>query len=177
MYAVNASHPQDAGAPSGGLRGRRAAGSDPTLAAVLEDILDTPVSPELLPPKDGEIAQKTEELGRALRAARFLPLLRRPLGLLAPEGVTAWRSMPWGRSTTGQRCLRWLQNFLPPLLRPAVQALLPAGRPEGRLRDPLAPRGLADALGRCRDAVAGRGRALDHLTEKGEGRMALSLSL
>ena len=29
---------------------------------VLRDILDTPVSPELLPPKDGEIAQKTEEL-------------------------------------------------------------------------------------------------------------------
>jgi NAD+ synthase (glutamine-hydrolysing) len=32
------------------------------LAAVLEDVLDTPVSPELLPPKDGEIAQKTEDI-------------------------------------------------------------------------------------------------------------------
>lgn len=32
------------------------------LAAVLRDVLDTPVSPELLPPKDGEISQKTEEL-------------------------------------------------------------------------------------------------------------------
>ncbi|MEG1459526.1 MAG: NAD(+) synthase [Acetivibrio sp.] len=31
------------------------------LKEVLMDILDTPVSPELLPPKDGEIAQKTEE--------------------------------------------------------------------------------------------------------------------
>ena len=30
--------------------------------AVLLDVLDTPVSPELLPPKDGEIAQKTEDL-------------------------------------------------------------------------------------------------------------------
>lgn len=29
---------------------------------VLYDILDTPVSPELLPPKDGEISQKTEDL-------------------------------------------------------------------------------------------------------------------
>ena len=28
----------------------------------LLDILDTPISPELLPPSDGEIAQKTEEL-------------------------------------------------------------------------------------------------------------------
>lgn len=32
------------------------------LSAVLQDVLDTPVSPELLPPKDGEIAQKTEDL-------------------------------------------------------------------------------------------------------------------
>ncbi len=32
------------------------------LQEVLEDILDTPVSPELLPPTDGVIAQKTEEL-------------------------------------------------------------------------------------------------------------------
>ena len=35
---------------------------DPELRAVLKDILDTPVSPELLPPVDGDIAQKTEDL-------------------------------------------------------------------------------------------------------------------
>ena len=32
------------------------------LAAVLRDILATPVSPELLPPKDGDIAQRTEDI-------------------------------------------------------------------------------------------------------------------
>ncbi len=32
------------------------------LAAVLRDVLDTPVSPELLPPKDGVISQRTEDL-------------------------------------------------------------------------------------------------------------------
>ena len=32
------------------------------LAKVLRDVLDTPVSPELLPAKDGEIAQKTEDI-------------------------------------------------------------------------------------------------------------------
>ncbi len=32
------------------------------LREVLLDVLDTPVSPELLPPKDGKIAQKTEDL-------------------------------------------------------------------------------------------------------------------
>lgn len=32
------------------------------LSQILLDILDTPVSPELLPPKDGVISQKTEDL-------------------------------------------------------------------------------------------------------------------
>ena len=36
--------------------------SSEELRRVLVDILDTPVSPELLPAKDGEIAQRTEEL-------------------------------------------------------------------------------------------------------------------
>lgn len=34
----------------------------PELSGVLNDVLDTPVSPELLPPEEGRIAQKTEEL-------------------------------------------------------------------------------------------------------------------
>lgn len=36
--------------------------NDLKLQEVLRDVLDTPVSPELLPPKDGEIAQKTEDI-------------------------------------------------------------------------------------------------------------------
>ncbi len=35
---------------------------DAKLAGVLLDVLDTPVSPELLPPKEGEISQKTEDI-------------------------------------------------------------------------------------------------------------------
>jgi NAD+ synthase (glutamine-hydrolysing) len=35
---------------------------DPALSAILLDVLDTPVSPELLPPEDGKISQKTEDL-------------------------------------------------------------------------------------------------------------------
>lgn len=35
---------------------------DEELRKVLLDVLDTPVSPELLPPEDGQIAQKTEDL-------------------------------------------------------------------------------------------------------------------
>lgn len=36
--------------------------TDKKLHDILIDVLDTPVSPELLPPKDGKISQKTEEL-------------------------------------------------------------------------------------------------------------------
>ena len=35
---------------------------DKKLSGILLDVLDTPVSPELLPPKDGVISQRTEEL-------------------------------------------------------------------------------------------------------------------
>ncbi|WWR16461.1 NAD(+) synthase [Lachnospiraceae bacterium JLR.KK008] len=35
---------------------------EPELRAVLGDVLDTPVSPELLPPVEGKISQKTEDL-------------------------------------------------------------------------------------------------------------------
>ena len=35
---------------------------DEGLAVALRDVLDTPVSPELLPPEDGKISQKTEDL-------------------------------------------------------------------------------------------------------------------
>ena len=35
---------------------------DTSLSEILEDVLDTPVSPELLPPSEGQISQKTEDL-------------------------------------------------------------------------------------------------------------------
>ena len=35
---------------------------DDEVSAVLRDVLDTPVSPELLPPENGEISQRTEDL-------------------------------------------------------------------------------------------------------------------
>ncbi len=64
MYAVNASIPKTLVRHlvkyEADQSGKRENGKP--LEQALLDILDTPVSPELLPPKDGEIAQKTEEL-------------------------------------------------------------------------------------------------------------------
>ncbi len=60
MYAVNAGVPKTL---VRALVAQYAAGADAQTAAVLRDILDTPVSPELLPVESaGEIAQKTEEV-------------------------------------------------------------------------------------------------------------------
>lgn len=59
MYGVNASIPKTLVRYLVDYEAGRAGGM---LEAVLRDILDTPVSPELLPPTDGEISQKTEDL-------------------------------------------------------------------------------------------------------------------
>ena len=60
MYGVNASIPKTL------VRHLVQYAADTTqdvqLQGVLYDVLDTPVSPELLPPQDGNIAQKTEDL-------------------------------------------------------------------------------------------------------------------
>lgn len=60
MYAVNASLPKTFIKHVVKYYAEKC--EEKELKEVLLDILDTPVSPELLPPKDGEIAQKTEDL-------------------------------------------------------------------------------------------------------------------
>lgn len=60
MYGVNASVPKTLVRHL--VRYYADTCEEETLKKVLLDVLDTPVSPELLPPKDGEIAQKTEDL-------------------------------------------------------------------------------------------------------------------
>ena len=59
MYAVNASVTKTMVRRIVEVYSANAGGE---VAAILDDILATPVSPELLPPKDGEIAQCTEAL-------------------------------------------------------------------------------------------------------------------
>ena len=60
MYAVNASVPKTLVRHL--VRYYADTCGEQRLQKVLEDVLDTPVSPELLPPVDGTISQKTEEL-------------------------------------------------------------------------------------------------------------------
>ncbi len=60
MYAVNTSVPKTLVRHL--VRHYAATCNDVKLTAILTDVLDTPVSPELLPPVDGTISQKTEDL-------------------------------------------------------------------------------------------------------------------
>ena len=60
MYGVNAGVPKTL--VSHLVRYYADTCADDTLRELLMDVLDTPVSPELLPPVDGVIAQKTEDL-------------------------------------------------------------------------------------------------------------------
>ena len=60
MYAVNASVPKTLVRHL--VRYYADTCQDEKLSVILKDVLDTPVSPELLPPKDGVISKKTEDL-------------------------------------------------------------------------------------------------------------------
>ena len=62
MYGVNGSIPKTLVRHLVGYLARDNEDKDEALHDVLEDILDTPVSPELLPAVQGEISQKTEDL-------------------------------------------------------------------------------------------------------------------
>ena len=70
--------------------------------------------------------------GRTLRASRFLPLLYSPLRLSSGEDLPPGEDRFRG-SLRGQGDLQVVKYLLPPVLRTAVQAFLPAGRPEGRI--------------------------------------------
>ena len=60
MYGINASVPKTLVRSLVEYHAQIA--EDAAITAVLKDILDTPVSPELLPAEDGEISQKTEDI-------------------------------------------------------------------------------------------------------------------
>jgi len=60
MYGVNSGVPKTLIKYLVGYEAERIESKE--LKAVLDDIVATPVSPELLPPKEGEIAQKTEQV-------------------------------------------------------------------------------------------------------------------
>ena len=96
-------------------------------------ILDTPVSPELLPPKDGVISQKTEDLVGPYELHDFFLyyMLRVTYEPLKIYRVT---KLAFAGVYDDATILKMAENVLLEIFRAAVQTLLPAGWPEGRKR-------------------------------------------
>ena len=109
------------------------------LARVLQDILDTPVSPELLPPKDGQIAQKTEDLVGPYELHDFFLYYAVRWGF-SPRKVFRLALYALGDRYDRDTLLRWLENFYRRFfVQQFKRSCLPDGPKVGTLT--LSPRG------------------------------------
>ena len=86
--------------------------SEPKLAAVLKDILDTPVSPELLPANEnGEIAQKTEDFVGPYELHDFFLyyMVRR---FYSPAKILRLAEYAFDGEYSRETILKWLKVFV-----------------------------------------------------------------
>ena len=83
---------------------------DRKLGEVLYDILDTPVSPELLPPKDGEISQKTEDLVGPYELHDFFLYYVLRFGY-APSKIYRIAKLSFADVYDEGTILKWLKKF------------------------------------------------------------------
>ena len=107
MYGVNASIPKTLVRHLVAWEADRLGGR---AGEVLRDILDTPVSPELLPPKDGEIAQKTEDLVGPYELHDFFLYYAIRWGF-RPRKVFRLAVYALGGRYGRDTLLKWLKNF------------------------------------------------------------------
>ena len=110
MYGVNGSIPKTLVRHLVSYSADQAEATDPKLAAVLRDILDTPVSPELLPPKEGEIAQRTEDLVGPYELHDFFLYYAIRWGF-SPRKVFRLAMAALGETYGRETILKWLHNF------------------------------------------------------------------
>ena len=83
---------------------------DPWLSTVLADILDTPVSPELLPAIEGQIAQKTEDLVGPYELHDFYLYYTVRWGF-GPRKVLRLAEEAMGKRYGRAELLKWLRSF------------------------------------------------------------------
>ncbi len=107
MYGVNASVPKTLVRY---LVRYEAEHSGERLAQALFDVLDTPVSPELLPPKDGEISQKTEELVGPYELHDFFLYYMLRFGF-APGKIYRMARRAFEGAYAPETIKRWLATF------------------------------------------------------------------
>ncbi len=78
---------------------------------VLYDILDTPVSPELLPPDEGKISQKTEDLVGPYELHDFFLFYFKRYGF-TPNKIFAIARKTFKDTYNEETILKWLKTFL-----------------------------------------------------------------
>ena len=83
---------------------------DEALKNVLYDVLDTPVSPELLPPKDGDIAQKTEDLVGPYELHDFFLYFILRFGY-EPSKIFRIACMTFDGEYDKETIFKWLETF------------------------------------------------------------------
>ena len=108
MYAVNASVPKTLVRHL--VRHYADTCGDEALAGVLCDVLDTPVSPELLPPEDGAISQKTEDLVGPYELHDFFLYQMLRLGF-APGKIYRVAKLAFAGRYSNETILKWLRTF------------------------------------------------------------------
>ena len=84
--------------------------TDEALKNVLYDVLDTPVSPELLPPKDGDIAQKTEDLVGPYELHDFFLYFMLRFGY-EPSKIFRIACMTFDGEYDKEIIFKWLETF------------------------------------------------------------------
>ena len=83
---------------------------DEALKNVLYDVLDTPVSPELLPPKDGDIAQQTEDLVGPYELHDFFLYFMLRFGY-EPSKIFRIACMTFDGEYDKETIFKWLETF------------------------------------------------------------------
>ena len=109
-YAVNCSIPKTLVRHLVAYLARDNAKKDEALHDVLEDILDTPVSPELLPAVQGEISQRTEDLVGPYELHDFFLYYMLRWGF-PPRKIYRLAVYALGKTYSRDVILKWLKTF------------------------------------------------------------------
>ncbi len=110
MYGVNASIPKTLVRHLVQYVSKDKAKEDQALSVVLSDILDTPVSPELLPAVGGVISQKTEDLVGPYELHDFF-LYYIVRWAFPPKKILRLAEHAFGRQYPRAVILKWLKTF------------------------------------------------------------------
>lgn len=107
MYGVNCSIPKTLVRY---LVGYYAGETDEKASKVLKDVLDTPVSPELLPPENGQIAQRTEDIVGPYELHDFFLYYLLRFGY-EPSKIYRLARLAFSGIYEDQTILKWMRTF------------------------------------------------------------------